>query len=366
MKKYAEIVGWGKYVPSKVLSNADLERMLNTSDDWIRNRTGIVERRIASPKETCSSMATRAAQAAIEIADLSPGKIDLIIVATMTPDYPFPATASIVQDALGANNAGALDVSVGCAGFVYALATANAYITSGLCRHVLVVGSETVSRILDYTDRGTSILFGDGAGALLLQESDRPTGMLSCVLGSDGSGVDLLYVPAGGGKNPATVETVQNRMHYMKMRGNEVYRFAVNVVAKASSQAVKKAGLTMDDIDLFVPHQANLRIIQSAAKTLKLPEEKVFTNLERYGNTSAASVPIALCEAIEQGRINPGDHLVLVAFGGGLSWAAAVVQWGVPAVIPPLPWWKAVLHGLRFREAGARSLARRAGRKITR
>ncbi|MBI4317251.1 MAG: ketoacyl-ACP synthase III [Chloroflexi bacterium] len=365
MGKYAEIVGWGKYVPNKVLSNADLERVINTTDDWIRTRTGIQERRIASPKETCSTMATKAAHAAIEVADLRPTKIDLVIVATISPDYPFPATASIVQDALGATNAGALDISVGCAGFVYALSIANAYIAAGIHRHVLVIGSETLSRIVDFSDRGTGVLFGDGAGAVLLQESDKRTGMLSCVLGSDGSGVDLLYVPGGGGRNPASIETVQNRMHFIKMKGNEVYRFAVNVMVKASQQAVKNAGLTMEDIDLFVPHQANLRIIQSAAKTLKLPEEKVFTNVERYGNTSAASVPIALCEAIEQGRVSPGDHLVLVAFGGGLSWASAVIQWGVPAVVPRVPWWKAALHNFRSQEAAARSLVRRAGRRIT-
>lgn len=363
---HAEIIGWGKYVPSKVLTNSELEAMLDTSDEWIRTRTGIQERRIASAKETSATMAAKAAFSAIEVADLSPSKIELIITATSTPDHLMPSTASLIQDAIGATNAGALDVNAACSGFVYALAVGSGLIAGGLYRNVLVIGTDTMSRILDYTDRGTSVLFGDGAGAVILQATDKKTGMLASALGSDGSGSNLLWIPAGGGRHPASVETVQNRMHYIKMNGNEVYRFAVSVMTKASLQVIEEAGLTLDDIELFIPHQANIRIIQSAAKSLKIPEEKIFTNVDRYGNTSAASVPIALCEAIEHGRINSGDHIVLVAFGAGLSWAATAIQWGIPAIPPRVPWWKAVLHRFRGQEAAAKSLARRTSRKIPR
>ncbi len=366
MATHAEIVGWGKYVPSKVLTNSDLEQMLDTSDEWIKTRTGIRERRIASAKETSATMAAKAAFAAIEVADLSPNKIDLIITATSTPDHLMPSTASLIQDAIGATNSGALDVNAACSGFVYALAVGSGLIAGGVHRNVLVIGSDTMSRVIDYNDRGTSVLFGDGAGAVILQATDKQTGMLASSLGSDGSGSNLLWIPAGGGRHPASAETVQNRMHYIKMNGNEVYRFAVNVMTKASLQVIKDAGLTLDDIELFIPHQANIRIIQSAAKSLKIPTEKVFTNVDCYGNTSTASVPIALCEAIEQGRVNSGDHIVLVAFGAGLSWAATVIQWGVPAALPSVPWWKTFLHKFRGQEAAAKSLARRTGRKIPR
>lgn len=366
MAIHAEIVGWGKYVPSKVLSNADLESALDTSDEWIKSRTGIHERRIASAKETSATLATRAAFAAIEVADISPSKIDLVIAATTTPDHVMPSTASLIQDAIGADNAGAFDVNAACSGFVYALSVGSGLISGGVCRNVLVVGTDTMSRILDYSDRSTSVLFGDGAGAVILQATDKETGMLATALGSDGSGANLLWVPAGGGKHPASAETIKNRMHYIKMNGNEVFRFAVQAMAKASLQVIKDAGLTLDDVELFIPHQANIRIIQAAVKALKVPSERVFTNVERYGNTSAASVPIALCEAIEQGRITTGDHVVMVAFGAGLSWAAATIQWGVPATLPQPTWWKTVLHRFRGQEAAAKSLARRTGRKIPR
>lgn len=366
MRTHAEIVGWGKHVPSKVLTNSDLESMLDTSDEWIKTRTGISERRIAAAKETSATMASRAAFAALEVADLSPNKIDLIIAATSTPDHLMPSTASLIQDSIGATNAGAMDINAACSGFVYALSVGSGLIAGGSHQNVLVIGTDTMSRILDYTDRGTSVLFGDGAGAVVLRATEDVTGVLSSSLGSDGSGAHLLWIPGGGARHPASLETVQNRMHYIKMNGNEVYRFAVNVMTKASLQVVKDAGLTLDDIELFIPHQANIRIIQSAAKSLKVPIEKIFTNVERYGNTSAASVPIALCEAIEQGRVKAGEHIVLVAFGAGLTWAATVIRWGVPAVAPRLPWWKAILHRFRGQEAAAKSLARRTGRKIPR
>lgn len=363
---FAEVVGWGKYVPSRVLSNEDLRKLVDTSDEWIRTRTGISERRIAGPKDTASTMAIKAAMQAIEVADLSPSKIDLVLVATSTPDHIFPATASLVQDAIGASAAGAMDVNAACSGFVYALSTGSSLITSGSYRNVLVIGTDTLSRLLDYQDRNTCVLFGDGAGAVILQATEKPTGLLSFVLGSDGSGVDLLYVPGVGGCNPATPENIQPKPHFIKMNGNEVYRFAVGAIVRATTQAVKDAGLTMDDVELIIPHQANARIIASAAKSLKIPLDKWFVNVDRYGNTSAASVAIALCEAIERGRIKEGDHIVLVAFGGGLSWAAAVVQWGVPAFVHQAPWWKNLVYRFRGREAAARSLARRAGRKIPR
>jgi 3-oxoacyl-[acyl-carrier-protein] synthase-3 len=363
VKRYAEIIGWGKYVPPKVLHNRDLERLVETTDEWIRTRTGIVERRMAGPKETTATMAVRAAQEALAVADFNPARLEFIIVATCTPDYPLPAVACQVQDALGAGRAGAVDINAGCSGFVYALAMGTALIAAGMYRNVLVIGADTLTRILDFTDRRTCILFGDGAGAVLLHESDRPTGLLAYTLGADGSGVDLLYIPAGGSRQPASLETVQNRLHYLRMNGNEVYRFAVNTVVRATQQVLKEAGLTVEDLALFIPHQANIRIIQSAARTLGLPPEKVYTNVDRYGNTSAASIPIALCEAIAEGRVKPGDYLAMVGFGAGLTWAAAVVQWGAPAAVRH-PWWKQVLHSLWGPEAGLRSLARRTSRRL--
>lgn len=327
--RYARIVGWGRHLPSRVVTNHDLARLVDTSDEWIRSRTGIVERRMVGPKDTTSSLATRAAQNALESAKIDPADVDLVIVATISPDYVIPATASLVQYAIGASRAGAFDLNAGCAGFVYALSVGANLIEAGAHRTIVVVGAEAITREIDFTDRSTCVLFGDGAGAVVLQASSEPTGVLSAVLGSDGSGADALIIPAGGSRHPASVETVEGRKHFVKMKGNEVYRFAVSAMTQASLEAMAKAGLTPEDIDLFVPHQANLRIIQSAAKSLKLPPEKVFVNVDRYGNTSAASIPIALSEAVEQGRLHQGDRVVMVGFGAGLSWAAAVVQWGV-------------------------------------
>jgi 3-oxoacyl-[acyl-carrier-protein] synthase III len=328
---YARIVGWGRHVPANVVTNHDLTRLVDTTDEWIRGRTGIVERRMVGPQDTTSSLGIVAAQAALEMAKVDPKDVELVIVATVSPEYLLPATASIVQAGIGASKAGAFDLNAGCSGFVYALAVASRMIESGAHKNVLVVGAEAITRLIDFTDRGTCVLFGDGAGAIVLQASSEPTGLLSCVLGSDGSGADSLIVPAGGSHNPASVATVEGKQHFVKMKGNEVYRFAVSAMTQASREAITQAGLQPEDIDLFVPHQANLRIIQSAARNLKLPPEKVFINVERYGNTSAASIPIALTEAVEQGRLHPGDRVVMVGFGAGLTWAAAVVQWGVGA-----------------------------------
>ncbi len=363
-KRHAQIVGWGKYVPSQVLTNDDLAKMVDTSDDWIRARTGIVERRIAEPGETTSTMSIKAAQAALQVADVAPERLDLIIVTTITPDYLFPATACLVQDALGARRAGAFDLLAGCSGFVYGLGVGSQLIISGAYENVLVIGAETLSRIMDWTDRNTCVLFGDGAGALLLQASDAPGGVLSFTLGADGSGGDLLILPGGGSRHPASAETVAQKLHYARMNGREVFRFATRIMGRAAKEAIRAARLKIDDIDLFIPHQANMRIIQSAAKQLKLPMDKVFVNLDRYGNTSCASIPIAVCEAIEEERIKPGDHLVLVSFGAGLTWAAAVVQWHVPLPAPRLPWWKRLLRRVGYRWAWLVSGLRRTYRKF--
>lgn len=362
--RYAQIIGWGKYVPSKILTNDDLAATLDTSDPWIRERTGIWERRIAAPKETTASLAIRAAWAALEVADISPSKLGLIIVATASPDYSFfPATACLVQDALGATHAGAFDLMAGCTGFIYGLSLGSQVVQAGGSDYILVIGAETLSRVVDYTDRNTAILFGDGAGAVVLGPSVRP-GILSYTLGSDGSGAEALFVPAGGARQPASSETVEKGLHYIKMDGHAVYRFAVGVLGKAAGQALQKAGLAVEDVDLLIPHQANLRIIQSAIKYLKLPPEKVFINLERYGNTSSASIPIALCEAIEQNRLHANDCLVLTGFGTGLTWGAAVLRWGVSVPAKPLPLWKRWWYSVRHLAATLRSWGHRWWRKI--
>lgn len=362
--KYAQIVGWGYEVPSRVVTNFDIERMVDTSDEWIRTRTGISERRVAGPKETTGTLAIRAAQRALQVADLSPSKIDLVIVATTTPDFPMPAVASLVQDGIGASHAGAFDVNAACSGFIYALAVANSLIASGQSENILLIGADTLTRLVDWSDRSTCVLFGDGAGALVLQGTDSPTGVLSVTLGSDGSGLHSLYIPSGGSRAPTTPEAIQNRSNFIKMNGSEVYRFAVHTVASATQTALSQAGLTIDDVDLFIPHQANIRIIQSAAKSLKIDPEKVFSNVHHYGNTSAASIPIALCEAVEEGKVRAGANLVLVGFGAGLSWGATVVHWGVEAVPSPNNWWHTFARSINGREAAMRSFALRAHRRL--
>ncbi|HEX2324862.1 MAG TPA: beta-ketoacyl-ACP synthase III [Chloroflexota bacterium] len=324
----ARIAGWGKALPRRVLSNAELEGMVDTSDDWIRSRTGIRERRIAGPDESTFTLAVEAAREALAVAGVAPSEVDLVVVCTFSPEFGgMPSTASLVQDALGASRAGAFDLNAACSGFIYGLALAQGLIVSGMQRTVLVIGAETMSRLLDWSDRSTCVLFGDGAGAVVLRAGEGPDGLLSSVLGSDGSGGELLWIPGGGSRQPASAESVETAQHFIRMNGKEVYRFAVSAAPRASRQAVQQAGLSMDEIDLFVPHQANVRIILSAAGALGIPLERTFVNVDRYGNTSAASIPIALCEAVEEGRVHPGAHILLAGFGGGLTWGASVLRW---------------------------------------
>src|SRR6056297_1932714 len=326
----ASITGWGKYLPDKVLTNEDLEEMVDTSDEWIKSRTGIKQRYIAAKNQTTGDLAYHASQKALAKADLKAENLDMIIVATVTPDMPFPATSCILEDRLGAANAATFDLEAGCSGFVYGLSVASQFIETGMYDNILVIGAETLSKITNWDDRSTCVLFGDGAGAAVLQATNKG-GLLAFDLGSDGSGGKSLYMPGGGSLNPANKETVNNNMHYIYMEGNPVFKFAVKKMGQASIDVLKKANLNTDDVDLFIPHQANIRIIKSAAKRLKLNEERVYVNLHKYGNTSTASVPLALIEAYEEGLINNGDLLVLVAFGAGLTWASTVMEWNKEA-----------------------------------
>lgn len=337
--RYGNIVGWGKYVPARVITNDELAQRLDTSDEWITARTGIRERRVVGPGETTSGMAVAAARDALDMAGVRPRDLGLIIVATSSPDYLTPPVSSQVQHALGAKDVGAFTLVVGCPGFVYALVTAQQFIASGACDNVLVIGVEVISRFLNWDDRATCVLFGDGAGAVVMQATDQPSGVLSHVLGSDGSGAQHLIVPSGGAALPSSPETLAQGLNYLHMNGHEVFKFATRILGRALRQAIAQAGLTPDDIDLFIPHQANARIIESAARQAGLPPEKVFLNIHCYGNTSAASIPIALCEAIEQRRARMGDMLAFVAFGAGLTWAAAVVKLAArPAPRSPDRW----------------------------
>lgn len=324
---YAHITGWGMAVPHKVLTNDDLSKMVDTNDEWIRERTGIRERRIASEHETASSLGVDAAIAALKIARVLPTELDLIICATSSPEYIFPATASLIQDKIGATHAGAFDLLAACSGFVYALHMGAQAIRSGTAKNVLVVGAEALSRFTNYNDRSTCILFGDGAGAFLLQSSEKPGGIMSGVMRSDGSGADSLQIPASGSKNPASDITLHTGMHYIHMDGNEVFRFATRVLAQVTQETLAKTGWKTEDLALVIPHQANIRIIQAAARGLKMPMEKFMVNVDRYGNTSTASIPIATVEAIQQGKLRPGDKTVMVGFGGGLTWGAVAIEW---------------------------------------
>ena len=324
----AQILGAGYALPNRVLSNAELEQMVDTSDEWIVTRTGIRERRICDEDKAASDLGYEAAKMALARAGVSPLEIDLIIVATVTPDMLFPSTACLIQDMLGATNAAAFDLSAGCTGFVYALALADRYLMSPSCRNVLIIGVEILSRITDYTDRNTCVLFGDGAGAMVLGKGQGSCGILSTCLGADGGGRDLLYMPAGGSRLPASIKTVANREHFIKMAGNEVFKFATRVVPEYASKVLKDAGLTIEDVDHVVLHQANIRILQTAAKRLRVPWEKMVVNIDRYGNMSSATVPVAVAEAVEQDRIKDGDLILMVAFGAGLTMGAALVRWG--------------------------------------
>lgn len=327
MTPNALITGWGMYAPSRVMTNDELATMVETSDEWIVTRTGIRERRIAAPDETTTTLSVYAARDALAVAGLDPSELDLVIVGTCSPDYPLPATGVLVATELGATRAAGFDLQAACSGFLFAMATGTSFIRSGMYRNVMVIGVEVLSRFINWTDRSTCVLFGDGAGAVLLQASEQPGGMLGAELFSDGTGCEGIIVPAGGSVRPASAETVARQEHAIHMLGNEVYKYATRQMAESAVAAVRNAGLSVDEIDQFVFHQANLRIIKNVEKALGIPEEKVFVNIEKYGNTSAASVPMALAEAVAAGKIQPGDRVLMVAFGAGYTAGAAVVEW---------------------------------------
>ncbi|MEY8415080.1 beta-ketoacyl-ACP synthase III [Tissierella praeacuta] len=324
---YVGISGVGSYVPEKVVTNNDLSKIVETSDEWIIERTGIHERRIASDNMATSDMATMAAKNALEDANIKSKDIDLIIVATVTSDHAFPSAACIIQKNIGAVNAAAFDINVGCSGFVYGLSIGESFIKSGMYKKVLVIGAETLSKIVDWGDRNTCVLFGDGAGACVLEKCEEGFGILSIELGSDGNNGEVLTQPAGGSRIPASIDTIENKLHFIKMDGKEVFKFAVRVMEKTSINTLKKANLELNDLDFLIPHQANMRIIDAAAKKLKLEKDKICVNLNKYGNMSSASIPVALNEAVKDNRIKKGDNILLVAFGAGLTWASMVIRW---------------------------------------
>ncbi|MBC8080676.1 MAG: ketoacyl-ACP synthase III [Gorillibacterium sp.] len=321
------VLGTGKYLPDRVLTNLDLEKIVDTNDEWIRTRTGIRERRIASTEQAASDLAFPAAEQAIKNAGITAADIELIIVATVTPDMAFPSTACILQEKLGAKKAAAYDLSAACAGFIYSLANAANFIAMGTYKYALIVGVEVLSKITDYTDRNTCILFGDGAGAVVIGAVPEGRGFKSFEIGADGTGGELLKIHAGGSRCPSSAETIEQKQHFLYMAGAEVFKFAVRVMGSAAEEALRKAGLGKEDIDLLIPHQANMRIINSALHKLSLPEDKCMINLDRYGNVGAASIPMALAEAAETGRLAAGDKIVMVGFGAGLTWGASVLVW---------------------------------------
>lgn len=323
----AGIKGVGSFLPEKVVTNADLEKLVDTNDEWISTRTGIRERRFAAPEVATSELAAEAGKKAIADAGIKPEDVELIIVATATPDMFFPATACLVQEKLGCVNSAAFDLLAGCSGFAYAMSVGSQFISTGMYKNVLIIGAETLSKVLDMTDRNTCVLFGDGAGAVVLQPVADDCGILSIELGSNGEYGDILLIPAGGSRKPSCVETINNREHYVTMSGKGLFKVAVKVMGDASTKALANAGIKQSEIDMMIPHQANIRIIEAAAKRLDLDMEKVYVNIEKYGNTSSASIPIALDEALKEGKIKNGDNLVLVGFGAGLTWGAIVMKW---------------------------------------
>jgi 3-oxoacyl-[acyl-carrier-protein] synthase-3 len=323
----AKIIGTGAHAPERILTNAELEKMVDTNDQWIQQRSGIRERRIVDDKEATSDLAIHAARQALERAHLTPDDIDFIVVGTTTPDMFFPSVGNIVQHRLGFRRVGSVDLLAACAGSIYSLSVGAQYIESGKYRRVLCIGAETLSRITDFTDRGTCVLLADAAGAAVLEASEDGSGIIDTDLYSDGQYADLLIMPGGGSRNPATRETVDARLHYAKMKGSEVFKVAVRMFVECAQTILSRHGMTAADIDLFIPHQANLRIIEAAAKRVGLPMERVFVNVDRYGNTGAASVYVALEEAVAAGRVKRGDKLLLAAFGGGFAWGAALLQW---------------------------------------
>jgi 3-oxoacyl-[acyl-carrier-protein] synthase-3 len=323
----SRVTGTGSAVPDKILTNHDIEQMVDTSDDWIVTRTGIRERRIVSEGEFTSTLATRAAERALSMAGISPAELDLIVLATITPDYPFPSTACLVQNNLGASNAAAFDISAACSGFIFALATVDKFIRTGSVRNALVIGVEVLSRIVDWTDRNSCLLFGDGAGAAVITASDGDSGILDSFIRSDGSYWELLYQPGAGNRNPVSHRIVDERLNFIRMQGNEVFKLAVRAMEDAALHVLNGGGFSAGDIDLFIPHQANRRIIDAIGKRLGVPDEKVYVNIDRLGNTSSASIPIALDEANRNGLLRPDDLLLLDAFGGGLAWGAMTIRW---------------------------------------
>jgi 3-oxoacyl-[acyl-carrier-protein] synthase-3 len=326
-KPIIEIAATGRYLPERVVTNADLEKIVDTSDEWIRERTGIQERRIAGAEMGAAEMGARASRIAMERAGVHPGEIDLIVLATATPDRLLPATACDMQALIGATNAAAFDVSAACSGFLYALTVAEGYLAAGRGEIALVVSSEKMSGIVDWGDRSTCVLFGDGAGAAIVRRAQNGRGLISSFMRSDGTLAELLWRPAGGVRVPMDIAVLDERQHLVKMAGREVFKAAVRSMAEAADQALLRAGLTGDDIDLLIPHQANMRIIEATARYANVPMDKVYVNIERYGNMSSATVPIALDEAVEQGRVKPGDNVLMVAFGAGFTWASGVVKW---------------------------------------
>lgn len=322
-----KIIGTGSYLPSKVLTNFDLEKMVDTSDEWIRARTGIRERRIASQKEAASDLGIKASKQAIEAAKITPDEIDLIIVATATPDMVFPSTACFIQKGIKATSSVCFDITAACAGFIYALTVAEQFIKSGSFKTVLVVGAEIFSRITDWSDRNTCVLFGDGAGACILRKGPDKKGILGFDLGTDSSASEFLMVPGCGSRNPISPSMIEHKLYCLKMKGNEVFKNAVSNLVSSSKKLLKKVHIKPEEIDLVIPHQANIRIIEAISKRLHIPMDKMFINLDRYGNTSAASVPIALDEAVRTGRIKTNDNILFMGFGGGLVWGSCFIKW---------------------------------------
>ena len=327
MPPNAVITGWGMYAPPRIMTNDELATMVETSDEWIVSRTGIRERRIAGPDETTTSLSVNAARDALAVAGVDAADLDLVIVATCSPDYPLPATSVTVATALGATRAAGFDLQAACSGFLYGLATGNSFIRSGMYRNVLVIGVEILSRFLNWKDRNTCVLFGDGAGAVLLQASEQPGGLIGFNLFSDGTGYEGIIVPAGGSVCPASPQTSADGLHFIQMAGREVYKYATRQLADSALAALRDAGIGVGEVDQFVFHQANLRIIENVERQLDIPPEKVYVNIEKYGNTSAASVPMALVEAVAAGQIKPGDRVLMVAFGAGYTAGAAVLEW---------------------------------------
>lgn len=322
-----KIIATGSYLPERVLSNFDLEKMVDTSDEWIRSRTGIAERHISSESEASSDLGAAAAQEALKRAGLKPEEIDLILVATITPDMFFPSTACFIQDKIGAEHAAAFDIAAACSGFIFGLSIADSYLRSGAFKHILLIGAETLTKVTDWKDRNTCVLFGDGAGAVVLRREEGEAGLLSTHLFSDGSLSALLNLPGGGSRNPTSERSLRQGLHFIKMNGNETFKVAVRSLEQACREALSHNGLDASQIDLFIPHQANYRIIQAVASRLDFPLERVYLTLERHGNTSAASIPLALDEAVMSGRVKAKDLLLLSSFGGGMTWASAVIRW---------------------------------------